>query len=279
MAVNNFTWLSHLAALEMFFGSATMGVMRNKPIIFTILSVLCFVEPLIKVLYFKAATEFEFPVIFENLRARNSFVDVVDFWFVFPVAGLLILKLRRWTYFAFMSVLAYIIYNLSTYERYTWPYNAESPFMYHYIVAMLSVAVFVSFLFPQLRRPFFDRRIRWWEPEARYNVSIACTIHSEFLTYSSEIINISKSGAFLIDTTYFRKGERLKMEFRFMDQVVSIPIEVKNKHTLKGKDGYGVRFVFRSFSESLRMAKVIGVLRRTKAQQKDEPKKETKLAA
>jgi hypothetical protein len=135
--------------------------MKNKPFIFTLLSVLCLIKSLIKVLYFKVSTQFDFLVIFASLLARDSFREVVDFWLIFPIAGPLILKLRPWTYFALLGVLLYINYNIFTYERYTWPYNSDSPFFYNYAVALLSVAVFVYFLSPTVRQPFFDRRVRW----------------------------------------------------------------------------------------------------------------------
>ena len=237
--------------------------MRNKPFLFTLISVLCLIEPAIKILYFKAATHFDFAVIFSNLKARDSFIEVVDFWLVFPIAGILIMKLRKWSYFAFMSVLAYIVYNISTYEKYTWPYNSDSPFMYNYVVAMMSVAVFVSFLFPQIRRPFFDRRIRWWEPHARYNVQISCKIHSSFLTYPCQILNISKTGAFLEDSAHLKVGDKLTMEFNFLGHQVDVPIEVIRKMNTARQSGYGVKFNFKSFAQAIKMAKVISIIKQT----------------
>lgn len=134
--------------------------MKNKPLIYTILSILCLIEPAIKILYFKAITQFDFAVILANLQARNTFMEVVDFWLIFPIAGLLVTRLRKWTYFAFIAVLAYINYNIFTYEKYTWPYNSDSPFFYNYVVSFLSVAVLVYFMTPKVRTQFFNKRIR-----------------------------------------------------------------------------------------------------------------------
>lgn len=235
--------------------------MKNKPFIFTVLSILCLIEPVIKVLYFKAITQFDFFVILANLQARNSFMEVFDFWLVFPIAGLLIVKLRKWTYFAFMSVLAYVVYGILTYEKYTWPYNSDKPFMYNYVVAFAAMAVFVYFLFPQARQPFFDRRVRWWEPKTRYNVQFACKLHSQSLTFTSQILNISETGAFLQDSSYLKMGDRLQMEFHFLGQLIEVPIEVVHK----AGSGYGVKFVFQNFSQSLKMVRVIKVIRNSHA--------------
>lgn len=242
-----------------------MGHMKNKPFIFTLLSILCFIEPAIKVLYFKAITNFDFLVIFANLKARNTFMEVFDFWLVFPLAGMFIFKLRRWTYFAFMSVLGYVIYNIATYEKYTWPYNSDTPFMYNYVVAGLSLVVFTYFLFPQARKPFFDRRVRWWEPKTRYNVSFACKLHSRTLTFNSQILNISETGAFLQDSPYMKVGDQLGMEFNFLGQLITLPVEIVHRSASNGHAGFGVKFNFRTFSQSIRVMRVIRVIRNSHA--------------
>lgn len=237
--------------------------MKNKPIIFTILSILCFIEPLIKILYFKAATHFDFFVIVSNLMTKTSFRDVFDFWIVFPLAGILLIKLRRWTYFSFMALLAYVIYNIMTYEEYTWPYNSDAPFMYHYVVVGVGTVVFFLFLMPGMREPFFDRRVRWWEPKTRYPVNIVCSLKNDSLVFNSEILNISLSGAFLKESDFLKEGERLNMEFNFLGKRITLPIEVVHHLNLKDKKGYGVKFVFHSFRQSLQLSKIINIIKRT----------------
>lgn len=270
LALNEFTYFAAFEFIENFLRSAKIWSMKNKPLIFTVLSVLCLIEPVIKVLYFKAITNFDFMVIFANLQARNSFIDVVDFWLIFPIAGLLILKLRKWTYFTFMAVLAYINYNIFTYEKYTWPYNSDSPFMYNYVVALMSVAVFVYFLSPKVREPFFDRRVRWWEPKARYNVQIHCKLHSNNFAFPTEIINISQTGAFILDSKYMKVGDKFQLEFNFLGQTIVTPVEVVHKHTVQNQTGYGVKFNFKSLAQSVRMAKVINVLKKSNVMFKEE---------
>ena len=277
MAQNEIRYFTHLRVVENFFESAKIWGMKNKPLIFTVLSVLCFIEPLIKVLYFKASTHFDFAIIFENLKARNTFVEVVDFWLIFPMAGMLIMRLRKWTYYSFMAVLAYINYNIFTYEKYTWPYNSDSPFMYNYVVSLASVAVFVYFLSPKVRETFFEKRVRWWEPKARYNVHISCKLQSSNLTFPSNIMNLSQSGAFVADSKYMKVGDKLEMEFNFLGQTIHVPVQVMNKHEVAGQSGFGLQFNFHSFRQSIMMTKVINVLK--KSQHEFKETEATKLAA
>lgn len=252
--------------------------MKKKPLIFTILSFLCLIEPAIKVLYFKAMTQFDFVLIFANLQARNTFKEVIDFWLIFPIAGLLIFKLRKWTYFSFMAVLTYINYNIYHYERFTWPYNSDSPFMYNYLIAFTSIAVFVYFLSPKVREPFFDRRVRWWEPKKRYNVQMIGKLQSSHLTFPTNIINLSQSGAFVLESKYIKTGDQLTLEFNFFGQTISMPVEVIHKHTIQHQIGYGLKFNFKNVRQSLAMTKVIKILKNSQVEFKEE-RKESKLIA
>lgn len=237
--------------------------MKNKPLIFTVISLLCLIEPAIKILYFKAITHFDFVVIMTNLMARDSFRDVFDFWLVYPLAGILLIKLRKWTYFSFMTLLVYIVYNIMTYEKYTWPFNSDSPFMYHYAVVSMAVMVFMAFLLPGVREPFFDRRIRWWEPKTRYQVGINCTLKNDVVIFPSEIINISMTGAFLKDSTYFKVGDRLDLEFTFIGKVISLPVMVVHKHSVNGRHGFGVQFSFKSIRQNLLVARIINIIKQS----------------
>ncbi len=275
--MNEINYFRPLVTVEKFSAAVKIDDMKNKPLIFSILSVLCLIEPAIKVLYFKAITHFDFVVILANLQARNTFMEVVDFWLIFPIAGLLIMRLRKWTYFAFMGVLAYINYNIFTYEKYTWPYNSDQPFMYNYVVAIMSVAVFAYFLSPKVREPFFERRVRWWEPKTRYNVQIPCKLQSSHLTFPTEILNLSQSGAFVQESKYMKAGDQLMMEFNFLGQTISVPVEVVHKHTIQNLTGYGLKFNFKTFRQSLAMTKVINVLK--KSQSEFQGEKVSKLAA
>lgn len=231
--------------------------MKNKPLIFTILSVLFLIEPLIKILYFKAITQFDFALIFANLQTRNTFKEILEFWLIFPIAGILILRLRKWTYFSFMFVLAYIVFKIFSYEKYTWPYNSDSPFLYNYVVALAAVGVFLYFLSPTVRETFFDRRVRWWETKRRYNVIMPCYIQSGGDEISGEILNISQSGAFLANPEGIKIGENFIIKFSMNGEDMLLNAKAVHAHKAQGRDGIGLEFKFNGMKENLAMRKFI----------------------
>ena len=238
--------------------------MKHKPLIFTILSILFLIEPAIKVLYFKATTEFEFSLIFSNLFSRTSPREIFDFWLVFPIAGLALIKIRKWSYFFFLATMAYIVFSFLTYEQYTWPYNSDSPLAYHYAVVAASLTIFSFFLIPQIREPFFNRRIRWWESKARYKATMPAKIIGPKVTFDSQIINISQTGAFIQDSPYLSIGESLQMEFEKDGLFCDVPVVVMSKHSIDNVSGCGVEFKPRSMAQKFKIMKLIQKLKAEK---------------
>lgn len=231
--------------------------MRNKPLIFQLISVLFFLEPAIKILYFKASTHFDFYTVMMNIFARNGFRDVFDFWFVFPVAGVLLLKLRKWTYFAFLGIMGYLIFSILTYERYTWPYNSDSPLFYHYFIIILAIFTSAYFLVPDVRAPFFDRKIRWWETKPRYRAVIPAKITGNKITFHSEIMNISQTGAFLQDSEHLSPGDVVSLTFESQGLLMEIPVKVVSRHVISSTPGVGVQFFPTSLGQKIQMFRLI----------------------
>lgn len=232
--------------------------MRNKPLIFQLLSVLFFFEPAIKILYFKATTHFDFVTIFENVLARNSFRDVFDFWIVFPLAGAILWKLRKWTYFAFLAAMSYLVFSLLTYERYTWPYNTDQPLFYHYFIIIITLLTIGYFLAPTVRAPFFNRNLRWWENKPRYRITIPAKVTGNKITFQTEIINISQTGAFLKDNNLLAPGDVISLSFESEGLLMEVPVKVISRHVIANIPGYGVQFFPTSIFQKFQMLRFIG---------------------
>jgi hypothetical protein len=247
--------------VEKNFWAGKMTIMKNKPVIFTVLTILCFIEPIMKVLYFKVTTHFELSVIMGNLLVSNSLREVFDFWLIFPLAGLLIMKLRRWTYFAFMGILAYIVYTITTYESYSWPYNSDQSLFYHYAVISLVTGIFVAFLSPKMRGPFFDRRIRLWECMERFPVRVQCTLGEGGRSHTAELLNISRTGAFLCIPRAVEASTQTMLSFTYAGLTIEVPVEVVHAFPFNQQPGYGVRFHFKSLAQYFKVAWVMRELK------------------
>jgi hypothetical protein len=235
--------------------------MKNKPLIYKFLSILFLIEPIIKILYFKAATKFDFQLIFENLASRSSPRDIFDFWLIFPIGGLALIKIRNWSYFVFLSVLGYLVFSFFTYESYTWPYYSDSPLLYHYAVVFLSLVIFIIFLIPDVREPFFNRSIRWWDTKTRYTADIKCKILDANNAHDGLILNISQTGAFLQESAPLKVGDQMTLAFDFKGFQMSIPFRVVSKHAAGKYHGYGVEFQSSSFLDQIKLVRFLNRLK------------------
>ncbi len=225
------------------------------------LSIFFLLEPAIKILYFKAATHFDFYTIFENVLSRHSFREIFDFWIVFPVAGVMLWKLRKWTYFAFLAVMSYLIFSILTYEKYTWPYNTDKPLLYHYFVIAITLLTIAYFLAPTVRAPFFNRNLRWWESKPRYRITIPAKVTGNKITFQTEIINISQTGAFLKDNNLLAPGDVISLSFESEGLMMEVPVKVISRHVIADTPGYGVQFFPTSISQKFQMVRLISRIR------------------
>lgn len=226
--------------------------MKSKPLLFQLLCILFLIEPIIKIVYLRFSTEFSLGLILNNILQRDAFLEIFAFWLAFPLAGLCLIKLRKWTYFIFLALLVYNTYVLLSYERYTWPYNSEAPFLYNYFLIFLSVLIMAFFLLPVIREPFFNARIRWWESRQRFHVLIPAKMRREGAQeIEIEITNISYSGALIKDTPELKLNEEVIIGWNFMGHELELPSTITRTHQGVGWKGYGVQFRPRGLKEKI----------------------------
>ena len=66
-----------------------------------------------------------------------------------------------------------------------------------FLFTSVNVAVVTYFLFPKIRRPYFDVRQRWWESEPRYILHAPAHLKFRKKVYKCVLEDISNGGAFL----------------------------------------------------------------------------------
>lgn len=233
--------------------------MKKKPLLFTVLAIAHFLEPLIKIFYFKVTTSFSFSTIIENIAQIEAPRDIFDFWFLFPLGGLALISVKKWSYPIFVGVQAYSIFAHLTYEKYTWPYVSEVPFVSSLGLLFMNALIICYFALPDVRRPFFDQSVRWWETRKRYGLRIpmSFSLIENNRSYNCDILNISQSGVFLSNHQDIKIGSEIKMNILYKDFAISVTGKVKSHHCFEKEPGIGVKFIFTNIWENLYMRKVI----------------------
>lgn len=233
--------------------------MKNRPLIFILIAFAHIVEPLIKVLYFKATTPFTFATIVSNISQIHTPREIFEFWFLFPIGGLALLGVKRWSYPVFVGVQLYSIYSHMTYEKYTWPYVSEVPFVSSLVLLFVNALIIIYFAFPDVRRPFFDRSVRWWETRTRYNLRIPMTFtfNNPSKLIDCEILNISQSGIFMNYKGAIDIDSEITMNINYKDYNITLKGIVKSQHSYENERGLGIKFKFQNIWENLYMRKIV----------------------
>ncbi len=255
--------------------------MKNRPLIFITIALAHLLEPVIKLLYFKATTPFSFTTIVSNISQIHTPREIFEFWFLFPLGGLALLGVKKWSYPVFVGVQIYSIYSHMTYEKYTWPYVSEVPFVSSLVLLFVNALIIIYFALPDVRRPFFDRNMRWWETRTRYNLRIPMTFtHSnpEHL-FDCDILNISQSGVFINHKGAIEVGSVIHMNINYKEYNITLQGTVMSQHAFEGERGIGVKFRFQNIWENLYMRKIVKNISKDMALIEKAQKKAEKMAA
>lgn len=238
--------------------------MNKRPLPFLILAVLHFLEPLFKILFLKFQTGFEWMVIFDNVFSITSAKAIFEFWFLFPLAGFAILGAKKWSYPLFVTVQVYSIYAHLTYQKFTWPYVADTPFISHTLLLVFNMGVIAYFLMPDVRRIFFEPGLRWWETPTRFYFDLPCS-----LTFgnSSDLIdvhikNISRTGCFIGYAGDVMDGQPLTLHLTYGKHDIRLSGEIMRVSEFQGERGIGVKFHYQNIWDQLTVRRMLSDLQK-----------------
>ena len=245
-----------------FFPRINRSIPYSRPISIIIIALLHIFEPITKILYFKAYTEFPLSVVLSNILSIDNTKSFFEFWLLFPLAGFALLSIRKWAYIFFLTVQCYAIYTHFTYQEFTWPYISKTPLLSSTLLLAINILIIIYFLIPAVRRPFFHRRLRLWETAPRFKINIPCKIETKLgTTLDCNLINLSKTGAFISSPTPFEMFENIIFNFTFYNFKFSLRGKVVNRHISDNINGYGIKFSFIQFGNRINMLRLIKALK------------------
>lgn len=239
--------------------------MKNKPFIFILLAVLHIVEPIIKILYFKIHTHFPLMTILSNTFNISEFRSFFDFWFLFPIAGFALLGMKKWSYPLFLSMQFYSVYTHLTYEPYTWPYVSKIPHLSSIALLVFNIAVILYFLLPEVRRPFFDQSLKWWERKTRYTFTLPCSLSFDDpnILYDCNILNVSQTGCFVrvdnenLGQIKINNGAKIKVHISYKNNNISVEGDIMSIRIFENMKGLGIKFHYQNMWDKLHMRRLL----------------------
>lgn len=169
--------------------------MRKRPWALVILAILHFLAPFGNV---------AFNAIITGKKVSSYFIYAMSpeylaanwIMFVAPiVAGVAIYACKKWSFYIYlMALLSLFIFSYSGYMSKAGSISLV-PVIFVYLVNIMVVGYF---LIPAVRNVYFDRRLRWWEIQARYKCDFKCHYTDNYgKSQAAKIGNISENGCFV----------------------------------------------------------------------------------
>lgn len=220
--------------------------MLKRPLILKLFALFLLIDPILRISFISIESEFPFWVVLSKTFALD-FKDFFNFWFLFPISGVLLLSVKVYSYLAFILIQLYSLFFHLNYEPYSWPYLSEHPSTTAYVLLAINLMMVVYLLLPRSREIFFDKNLRWWERGSRYTINEPCVAKIGNTEYAGQVTDLSFGGALLTFKEAIDIDQNILLSFDILGKNMIIEAQiVRAMEDLTGKLNYGTQFIFKN---------------------------------
>lgn len=231
--------------------------MRSRPWPIVILALLFCFAPLLNA-FFSAWLEGLSVLGYLNVFLHEaSWLELLDFFILFPAAGVAIYLCKRWSYFVVL-----VIATLNVFSNYdTWKTYPKYFPAWLFVTAVILAAVVVGyFLLPAVKIVYMDPRLRWWESKPRYLVTGESVLRFEGREERARITDISEGGVFISTPADLPQDMVVSLELSISGENIGLRAKVVYRRG-GAVPGYGIQFVSPSSEEKKAIRKLIKSLK------------------
>ena len=173
----------------------------------------------------------------------SGWANAAEFW-IYPLfAAFAISRVRRWSYWLFLSATALVL-SRHVYHWTTGSGPVSTGAMIY--VTIVQLALVTYFLLPAVRSTFFDPRVRWWETKPRFELKLPMRMRKnpESPWLLATVLNVSQGGCFLESTEKVETGETFDIAIDVFSQIFEVRGKVVHHRDLTPERRcYGIQFV------------------------------------
>lgn len=165
------------------------------------------------------------------------FVSIVT---VFSGYGLLRIKWFGWYLYIFSNLL--IFYQTATILTF---YSQSDNKFLGFLATCLVQALFLLFVAREVRVPYYFPKIRWWESDPRYRLSVQAKLSKkDGSEMEGEIMDISLGGCFIKTHHYFALEDEILLDYSLFDKQIKCSGVVvwRTESRVTHPKGIGVKF-------------------------------------
>lgn len=150
-------------------------------------------------------------------------------------------EMTRWAWNIFLLNCLFVAYaNALIAMRYS---DSNNPFL----AFLVSITLLIGLLFRlgnEIRVPYFLPKIRWWETNPRYKLSVPVRVERAESGFEGEILDISMGGCFIKTRLDMNQNERILSRFDLFGESIEIggTIVWRSQSSVTHPKGVGVKF-------------------------------------
>lgn len=218
--------------------------MRTRPWPLTVIAIFQAIAPAFNIVFCAKLIGVSSLVYMSALWQSSTSLQLFEFYALGPIAAFAIYHTRKWSYPVFLAITAYTAFrNYQSYQHFP-SYLPLSLLMAVYAINALFVGYF---LMPAVRMAYFNPKVRWWESQPRYKV----TIDGQAGESTVKILNLSEGGAFVEASAYVSQGAFV---LTFEWQGASYGIDARVVHRRSDGLGLGLQFApSRAFRQQMKV--------------------------
>lgn len=186
-------------------------------------------------------------------------------------------EMRRWAWYSLIASTVLIAYHNAVILRTVAETHHKIP---AYIASLLLLAALLHRISREVRVPYFFPKIRWWESNPRYKLSVPARVTRQAAklgepdpAIDGEILDLSMGGCFVKVRSEIKQGELVEMSFKVFGLAVDCKGTVvwRTQSTVTHPKGVGIKFALDSRPQkrvlrqiNARLRKIASLYRRSR---------------
>jgi len=216
--------------------------MKIRPWPIVILAVIQILMPIFSICVNSLITGID-PVTYTKLFVHTqSFWNLIDFFALYPLAGISIYLMKKWSYPVFLGVMAWTFYrNIIVWER---DYQGHLTIWIILGISFINLAYTTYYLLPAVRRIYFDKTLRWWESKPRFIISVESLFTVNEKEHPCRILDLSEGGVFFSTDADISEDDKVEIQIPILGQAILTSGKIVHRRRHGQSNGYGFEFEY-----------------------------------
>ena len=177
-----------------------------------------------------------------------------DSFGVYLMMAYAIYACRVWSYPVFLGGIGFnLVRTLQAHAL----YPNQTPLAIILPIFLLNVILVSYFLIPDVRRLFFEARLRWWESKTRYQVELPCTVYYKTKAHRFTIRDISEGGVGLEGDLTLKKWDELYVTLKIYNREFFGRAWVAHERKTASKAMIGVNFEGLDYKNKIALKNIV----------------------